>query len=435
MTSHEAKLQEAYEYTRYLVEECGIRIAGSKELRKAAEFVADSFEQWGLSVMKHEFSVPTYSLNSFYLKAKINNEWKSLDHKPVWFAGDTPEGGVKASVVYGGDGSIKYLKEAQPEGKILLIARDTYLYYPDVQLYNQLLEYKPAAVLFTYTDGHKGGIPDVYYNYKSVRDVPSPPSALISFSDAMEIIKAGEVEIQYNAHYSVNEGSCVNVIGTLKGSDPSADSIIVCAHTDTTPGGPGATDDAGGVGTVMALAHHYAELAQNGNVPLRTMHFITWSGHEAGLWGSKAFIIDNPDIVSKVRMVLNYDVVGVPVATEMVFPIGNDEFTNQIGGILQQLELNNWDAIEGPAPFDALNFCAAEIPTVTFGQLGLFNRNHTSADNMDLIAPSGFHGPITFSATLLDWAVNAKSISQGYPESLTGACRGYSEKFGWGLYK
>jgi hypothetical protein len=114
-----------------------------------------------------------------------------------------------------------------------------------------------------------------------------------------------------------------NVVGVLEGSDPTLrnEYVLFSAHMDHVgvsangrcrPRGAdsicnGADDDASGTVAVMEMAEAFAQLQPR---PRRSMIFLTVSGEERGLWGSRYFA-DNPPVpMGQVVANLNLDMVG-----------------------------------------------------------------------------------------------------------------------------
>ena len=108
-----------------------------------------------------------------------------------------------------------------------------------------------------------------------------------------------------------------NTVGILEGSDPALkdEYLVYSAHMDhigITPGLPdsinnGADDDASGTVGVVELAEAFS---RPGARPRRSIVFLTVSGEEKGLWGSRYFS-EHPTVPLK-RLVadLNIDMIG-----------------------------------------------------------------------------------------------------------------------------
>jgi len=100
--------------------------------------------------------------------------------------------------------------------------------------------------------------------------------------------------------------SSQNVEGTLPGVDTTDTSIIIFnAHYDSVAKGPGANDD--GSGTVAVLAAAYALSHFDFK---RTVKFVTFSGEEVGLIGSKAYTKEAYQRNDNILVEINADMIG-----------------------------------------------------------------------------------------------------------------------------
>jgi hypothetical protein len=108
-----------------------------------------------------------------------------------------------------------------------------------------------------------------------------------------------------------------NTVGILEGSDPvlKREYLVFSAHMDhigVTPGLPdsvnnGADDDASGTTGVIELAEAFS---RPGGRPRRSIIFLTVSGEEKGLWGSRYFSEHPPVPVDRIVADLNIDMIG-----------------------------------------------------------------------------------------------------------------------------
>lgn len=101
-----------------------------------------------------------------------------------------------------------------------------------------------------------------------------------------------------------NEGGCgdvKNILARLDGTE-AGPAVLVAAHYDSVPAGPGAGDDGAGTVSVLEIAR-----ALKASPPLRhPVIFLIDEGEEAGLFGAVAFTQDDP-WRSDVRAVVNMD--------------------------------------------------------------------------------------------------------------------------------
>jgi len=106
-----------------------------------------------------------------------------------------------------------------------------------------------------------------------------------------------------------------NVLGYIEGSDLKEELVIITAHYDHLgyDNGEvcnGADDDGSGTVSVIELAEAFQKAKNDGHGPRRSMLFMTVSGEEKGLWGSK-YYSENPVYKLENTVVdLNIDMVG-----------------------------------------------------------------------------------------------------------------------------
>jgi hypothetical protein len=97
-----------------------------------------------------------------------------------------------------------------------------------------------------------------------------------------------------------------NLYGELAGSQPSKPFLLLVAHYDSVPSGPGASDDGAGVATVLETIR---TLKARG--PLRnSIGVLLTDGEERGLLGASTFVDEHADLVRDVRLVVNLEARG-----------------------------------------------------------------------------------------------------------------------------
>lgn len=97
-----------------------------------------------------------------------------------------------------------------------------------------------------------------------------------------------------------------NIICRIKGTDSPNSTIMLVAHYDTMPTGPGAMDDGSGVVTLLETAR-----ALQAGEPLKNDVILLFTdGEEPGLLGAEAFVEDNPDLVDEIDLIVNFDAGG-----------------------------------------------------------------------------------------------------------------------------
>jgi Peptidase family M28 len=99
-----------------------------------------------------------------------------------------------------------------------------------------------------------------------------------------------------------------NVVAVLAGSETNAasgDMVLLAAHYDSVPAGPGDSDDGTGMATVLEIARALKALP----APRHSIILLIDEGEEAGLLGAHAFVDSNP-LAKSVRAAVNLDARG-----------------------------------------------------------------------------------------------------------------------------
>ena len=141
----------------------------------------------------------------------------------------------------------------------------------------------------------------------------------VTRGDTMPVFRAlPALRVRAELRDSVLESlTAPNTVGILEGSDPvlRKQYLVFSAHMDhigVTPGSPdsvnnGADDDASGTTGVIELAEAFS---RPGGRPKRSVIFLTVSGEEKGLWGSRYFSEHPPVPVDHIVADLNIDMIG-----------------------------------------------------------------------------------------------------------------------------
>lgn len=104
-------------------------------------------------------------------------------------------------------------------------------------------------------------------------------------------------------------GQVENIIARLPGTSgrpaDEASDLVVMAHYDSVPSGPGAADDASGVAALLETAR----ILSGAPPPLHDVVFLVTDGEEAGLLGAQGFFRQHP-AAKKAGLVLNFEARG-----------------------------------------------------------------------------------------------------------------------------
>ncbi|MES2837420.1 MAG: M28 family peptidase [Bacteroidota bacterium] len=161
------------------------------------------------------------------------------------------------------------------------------------------LKFKPAAIILT----KKKLTWSVATETKSV--------ALLEIIDSLLPANTKQIKIKLQNQF-IAKHKTQNVIAKIKGKSKSDTCIVFTAHYDHLGkmGNaifPGANDNASGTAMLLSLANYYAKPE---NKPNYSIIFMAFAGEEAGLIGSK-YYTENPLFdLSKIKFLVNLDLMG-----------------------------------------------------------------------------------------------------------------------------
>lgn len=119
----------------------------------------------------------------------------------------------------------------------------------------------------------------------------------------------------------------LNVVAQTAQGDPD-NCVMLGAHSDSVPEGPGINDDGSGTLSLLEVATHLTSFDVNNCV-----RFAWWAAEEEGLVGSDFYAASlSPEENEKVRLFMDYDMMGSPNfayqiynATNDASPVGSEE--------------------------------------------------------------------------------------------------------------
>jgi len=139
-------------------------------------------------------------------------------------------------------------------------------------------------------------------------DTPHPLGS--SANDAVrvrimaELGRLGYQPVVHTGFACSNTGTCAtvnNVLARLEGTQPGG-AVLLAAHYDSVPAGPGDSDDGVGVASVLEIARALKAMPP----PRHSIILLLDDGEEAGLLGARAFVDSDP-WAKDVRAAVNLD--------------------------------------------------------------------------------------------------------------------------------
>lgn len=188
-----------------------------------------------------------------------------------------------------------------------------------------------------------------------------------------------------------------NVFARLEGTQRDG-AVLLMAHYDSVPAGPGAGDDMAGVASVLEIAR----ALKSGPPPRNTVILLLEDGEEAGLLGAQLFA--GSPAAAEVRTVVNLEARGTSGPSLMFETIGDDALpvslygsgapypvTSSVFATIYELMPNNTDLTV---------FKKRGVSGLNFAFVGGPGHYHTALDNLENVSVSSLqhHGDNALAA-------------------------------------
>ena len=285
------ELQEAaFRYLRELAEGLGPRESSTAEEKAAADFLAATFTELGYSPSLQEFEETSLEA-SLTVDAPVG--WGEDAPRARPLTGSSP-GNISGFVEFVGLAREEDIPEEGLDGKIALIERGEISFGSKVDRVRDAGA--EAAIVF---NNQPGGFQGTLGRRGAI------PAVAISQANGVrikELMAEDRVEVTLTVEETAEPSQ--NLIAELPGTGEGV--VVVGAHYDTTPGSIGASDNASGMGVLLALAE---ELAGR-SFPF-TLRFIAFGAEETGLNGSDHYVDSlSNDELSRIYAMINIDAIG-----------------------------------------------------------------------------------------------------------------------------
>lgn len=212
------------------------------------------------------------------------------------------------------------------EGNIALIQRGGCAFA--VKAANALEAGAAAAIVFN--QGSDEGTQDVVLGTLGGEVDPDFVSIGMDFATGLALAGDPDAEVTIEATTSVTPQTSSNVIADWPGTNPD-NVVMVGAHLDSVPEGPGINDNGSGSAAILEIAR---ELAANDIETENTVRFAWWGAEESGLVGSDSYVFGDGDMLEgisdeeyeRIKLYLNFDMVASPNFMRGVYDGDGDAF-------------------------------------------------------------------------------------------------------------
>lgn len=373
---------QLYEDVAFLTKTIGVRLAGSENEWRAAEYLQNRFSQYVPKCWLEEFPMMERNVKKETLEILVDGQWKQYKSLLYNLSPSTDGETVDAEmVIFEAPTDIKRKDLSYLEGKAVL----HYGRFTSTDHYRRLIEAKPAFLIMVdtrYTSTAcigNGLVPANVENYGVV------PITGIAFMDAWDICSHNSTRARFTADGGAEPGTSCNVVAELPGTDPNGDIIYCGAHIDGVADSPGADDNATSCAILVEMARILAQKPHR-----HTIRFIAFGTEEQLSVGSATYVRRHrEEIRQKGRFMCNFDSCS-SIAGWFHFVINADEkLSERLTAVYNSMDVYFEENTE-PDPYnDLFAFTAAGVPGITHMRkncnIGRFY-HHQSHNSIDVVS-------------------------------------------------
>jgi len=295
-------------YAKELMEvisyEFGPRPAGSKAMKKTAEFLGKVLTKLGARDV-HTEQVPVFAwrcgASHVELLAPHRRSYENIQYV------HSGSGTISAVLVDGGSGGNEDLDRLgkRLKGAIVLISGHPIAGGKHVPFPKSILNISDRGAAGILVRNVYEGIGPAIEVACTTQDIPIPVLG-VSYEDGHELASfahRGRAKVRIQAGGRSYRTSCVNLVAEL-GPRRAEDVIVLSAHLDSHHVSPGAFDNLTGVVTLIEIVRALAAMRL---LFKRTLRVILFTGEEYMFQGSKGYVKSNMNGLDRIRFVFNMD--------------------------------------------------------------------------------------------------------------------------------
>ncbi len=390
-----AQIMKMFEETAY------VRMGGSPEEWKAAQYIQQKCAELGLNATIEPFEVEMANIH----RATLVVDGQEIPCKGYLCAGS---GEIEAPLYYLRGTDAYSLSLCR--GKIVMI--DGYMGY---WMYQDLRE--NGAVGFITYDGD-ANYSDCDMDQRELRSYVSKGNKLlgvnINAKSAISLIQNGGSSAKITLEQEEYKGQSHNVVLDLPGEIDEY--IVLTAHYDSTSLSQGAYDNMSGSVGILGVAEHYATHSHRYG-----LRFIWCGSEERGLLGSKSYCAANEEALKKIVLNINLDMIGCIMGKFIACCTSEEAMTHYIRYMAME---RGWSigVRQDVYSSDSTPFADKGIPAVSFARIAPHNTAtiHNSYDTMAVMKGEQMVEDIRFILDFTDRMVNAVRcpVAREMPENM-----------------
>ena len=359
---------DARDIKKILSDTAYVRTGGSPEEARCAEYIKARCEELGVSARIEPFSVEVYT----ELVAELEVDGERIACKSHY---GSPDADVEGELYY-----LEGLDEVSLRGcrgKVVLVDKPVGYRMHDELFESGALAYISCAGGFLNANGdidrremrfdHLGG------GYL--------PGVGINICDTWRIVRSGGKRVRLRIKQSVSEGVSHNVVADIGGE--CDETVLVCAHYDSTELSLGSYDNMSGCIALLYIAEALA------GKPLKRGVRLLWCGsEERGLLGSIAYCKAHKAELQDLLLNVNLDMLGSVLGAFNAMSCANEETTALLESFVER-ECYAATVKYGIRSSDSNSFVYYGVPAVSFARYAPADTApiHTLYDTPESVSP------------------------------------------------
>lgn len=303
----------------------GNRASGLPGYDASSQYVARQLRQAGYQVRRQTFTFPFFAENSPSTLTQLTPQERELETAIFTYSGSgdvsgpvvptndlvipAPETPGSTSGCEAGD-----FEPAPSEDAIALVQRGTC----DFGLKARNAEAAGYDAVIVFNEGNPERTDLVVGTLGEPVDIPVVG---LSYADGVALAEADDPTARVLTDVTVDlERETHNLLAEWPGTTRNDDQVVVVgAHLDSVPEGPGINDNGSGSAAILEIAKQMAATGSNKKLQ-RPVRFAFWGAEELGLLGAQHYVDTLSDAArSKIYANLNFDMLGSPNYVRLVY--------------------------------------------------------------------------------------------------------------------
>jgi aminopeptidase YwaD len=348
-----------------LAQDIGSRAAGSDAEFAAADYIADQFTSYGFRATIEPFEVEYYVEQASRLTV-TSPETITVDAQALRLS---VSGEATGDLLAAGIGRPEDFPAESMAGEVALVERGELTFSDKVA--NAAAAGAAAVIVYNNEEGPFRG---------DLGEESAIPAVGISQEDGrrlLDLLAQGPVTVRLSVEPGLRKATSRNVI--VRPPDGRCERLVG-AHFDSVEAGPGANDNASGVGVLLETARALAIGGGREGVCL-----AAFGSEEVGLVGSRHFVASlSLDERQALQGMVNLDMVGVGGQWQL---LGSEELVAELDAEAASLGLDPVPVDLSPASSsDQNSFIGGDIPAILIHRFD-DPRYHTAEDQVQFVEP------------------------------------------------